>query len=441
MRCPLLLLSAALLLPGCPVVDIESDDRNFDLRRPDLAEGEDPLPTVRSSQFLDLRNDTPMLEGTLLCGRLDSDINLPTEDEEAWRDCYDVQLSRVTAEDRGNHNTCWTLGAGELTWTFDPVACALAEPGDLPEDVLRLTGVPATDVTGAFLPFPEYGAWEHLNDEAGDALPDSVVDPLPSPLLVAAGAVVRLEAGLMTDGTLRPVAWTEEHGRVRFETLEGSAPERLEVDGASPEAGATNAATFTVNLKEGTVIQAFLDIGDQSFDLGEVRAVARSEASEITVDVVFDDNGAFQSPAGARAVVRDGDGNRIFGMPMRWTSAPEQLAFDLGTGPFDRVPHLMGGDYVRLEDTCRRPSDVGGDFTTTVAVEAGDLTGELEIGWSRAEDDSDDADWTRPTTCKAAGCACDSAGGPPASLSWIGLLVVGGLAIRRRRSAAGPPAV
>ncbi len=429
-----LLLPCSLLLTACPGMDIESDGGWFDLQPADPDAG---LPEVRSSELLHLNNATPMLEGTALCGELTTDVSGLPEDAAGWRACYDVDTTNAAITDPDSVHTCFEIGAGDVEIAFTFNDCPEAAMGAIPDDAFHLIGIAVADATGAFLPVGEYGAWEHLVDGEGEPLPDSLVDSLPSPLLVTAGAVVRLEAGLRADGHVRPVGFNENVARVRYELLDGPSPERLEASGEAPEAGSSNAHTFTVKLKDGTVLDVFLDIGDETFALGEVRGVPKSEITDIAVEVAFDDEGGdFLEPAGARAVATNAGGDRIFGPPVRWTSEPEQLSMDLGTSAFDRVPDLMGHDYVRLEDSCRPPSEIGGDFATTVTATLGDVRGSADLAWSRpASDDGDDSDWTRPASCRpVGGCACNAGGRDAAPAAGLLVALLGAVAGLRRRS-------
>ena len=428
-RSPLAALSA-LLLAACPGFQLDSDVGHFEIQ---VAQTEgDPLPRVRSSELLHLRNDTPFLEGTVLCGRLDIDEGTPAGLEDAWwLDCYDVGLTNAEAEADSEGNTCWTLSAGDVVLDFVRAAnCPHVDRATLDDDVLRLTAVEAASVTPELLPWPEFGAWEHLVDEDGAPFPDSLTESLPSPLRVAEGEIVQLEAGLRVAGSVRPVAFTQDAARVRYEVVEGSPPTRFGTS-AEPEAGEDGAHTLTIRMSRGATIRVFLEIGEDSFDLGEVVAVARSEAATIEIDVAFQSQtDTVRVPAGARAVVLDADGDRIYGVPVRWSADPVELSLNLGDGLGSADPTLMGLDYVRIEDSCRPPSERGGEFTTTLQAQTGSLTATKSVTWTHPGEDDADAGWTKPSNCAPQGCSCSSTGLPA---SGGGLAVLFALMGTRRR--------
>ena len=133
-------------------------------------------------------------------------------------------------------------------------------------------------------------------------------------------------------------------------------------------------------------------------------------------------------PSFAYAVIRDADGDELFGGDVRWTIDGAAISTE---APLD--PALS--QLIMIESGCN-PEDAGAERTAMLHAELGGLTADVELAYTCPDEDEGD-DWGaevvdgEPSDADL-GCGCD-AQRRDAPVGSLGVLVLGLLARRRRR--------
>lgn len=279
-------------------------------------------------------------------------------------------------------------GEGSVTWTFTPQGCDATSLGYAPErDRLELVVVPASWARGRLAGAVEEALEDAVATGAARAeIPDGWVPALDEPWLLLEGQAASLFPRLLgSDGG--DVAWQAEGATVLAAPADGVSA--LQADGA-----------VTITMDPGTEATLSLELPAGSFYLGQIRAVAASEAASMTIVPAYGTNAeGGEAPLGARAVVLDAAGTPLFGAPVAWT-----VDGDLEVDAF-----VAGGDYVELVD-CRPPSEGYGARTATLQASWNGLSASAALSWTaRLEPGSDEA-WTADPACPTEDTGVDDTG-------------------------------
>lgn len=404
------LVPPSLLLAACGTPHFTSEGGQLSIEAPGL---------------LDLETggaDNPVLAGTTFVPK----IGLPGGAPEGADigACFTDSFEGPIAGDRSG---LAFLEAGTAVWTFTAVPCAAEDLGFAPvDDRLVVEVVGADDVEGALVATLEEAAEDFVADGTGHGtFPEGWVPAPGEPWRLVAGGTVAVYPRLATvDGGL-PVAWQGQGAVVAPEVLEGP------VDVVRFENG-----TAYVQAAAGAEAGLVLAVGGTEVDAGTVVGVDVSEAASMEVAVLYAVGEEGDAPFAARAVVRDAEGNPLFGAPVAWSVDGALAVAPGGEG----LP-----DYVSFSDACLPPSENYGPRTATLRATLGDLAAELDLAWTPRTEPGDDAGWELDPACvvaqvdplpedDATACACGTATLPGATLP--GLLAALALARRRRYETA-----
>lgn len=385
----------------------------------------------------DWQEHEAMLAGTRWCpeigcpGGSDCENDL---DDEVLAACYDASIAGPALLD----GPCLEFtGGGEVLWTFTPKPCTY--PGIfLPEQITLHSAAPP-EIHGRLVSYLDTMGREYLVPER-DEFPADLEPPADAGVLkIAADEPVHVSIDLRAGE--RRVAWIVEDAQLVVDPLHG--PE--------PEVTLGERSTVLLRAQAGSEAALSLVVGDTVVPLGRVLAVPAQALAELELVVGYgrDDDFSLPMPVAARAVVRDREGDIVYGARARW----EVLEGSFPLEPFTYYDVDANHDYISLlsnedEDTkawCFTLPDSGSrDYTGRIAARVGELSAEVELAWTLAAvppEDLEDlfgdgfADKARPD-CHGPGfpeegCACRGGApdGPAATL--LALLALG--TARRRR--------
>jgi MYXO-CTERM domain-containing protein len=300
-----------------------------------------------------------LLPGTVTCPEIVCAADCPPTANAL--DCFDVGATGSAVETGG----CFTLGdPGAASWTFDPVPCPANDEGYAPvADRLVFDVIDPAAVTAA--PLDVEALVESSLSPGPGVFPSDWHQPLGEPWRLAAGSPFTFHATLVGPGGA-PVGYTIAQGGAQLGPFDGTSPELTNVPGG-----------VQVAIEAGATAQLRWGVGARSWPLVDVVGVPRADAASIQVVVAYlaDANGVL-APAGARAIVRDGTGRLIWGMPVDWTLDDGVLAVG------DPYVALPGPDYVTLLDRCVPPSQNHGDHAAVIRATAGGLTAVGTVAWT-----------------------------------------------------------
>lgn len=379
---------------------------------PEILSGENGSVTVHGYGIADFGG--PILAGTRVCPTIDVCKDNPDCPATAI-DCLDQHADGGATIDAEG---CLRLPTpGRVNWSFTPLTCDID-----PAVYQPVADVIAVDVVDG----PEvHGDVSQIEDTVEDyvASGDARLDP-PNPdwrnppgepYRVVAGSPFQFEPFLaLVDGT--HVAWPRDV--TTFESEVRSGEMSLEMDGG----------LAVVTLTEGTDADVVLAANDFRFAAAHVLGVGEDapDSMEIVVGYALDVDSPAAVPFGARAVIRDADGNLLYGAPVEWAVTDGALAV------LDPDHDFPGLDYTYLIDACYTRPSRDGTRHAEIAARYDGIEGTAELDWtadvSTWLDDDDIAEM-----CEGhPGCGCASTGPMP-----VGTVVFVGVALvlRRRRVA------
>ena len=389
----------------------------------------------------DMQTREALLAGTRWCPSIGCDeMFCPTApDLDVLTTCYSTVADGPATAD----GPCLQLtGDGEVVWRFEPLPCAT--PGIfLPEQItLRSAAAPA--LRGRLVSYLDTMSRKYLSAETGEFPADLEPAADATTLKVAADQPLHLAIDLRIGD--RRVAWPAEGAAIAVDTLRG-APPTVELDERS---------TLFLQVPAGSEAALTLTVEDAAVPLGRVLGLPPDALADLELVVAYGrnpDDGS-RMPIGARAVVRDRDGDLVYGARAEWEVLDG--SFPLSAIPFYRDD--SNHDYIALVDTaaaedesawCFTNPDTGArSYTGRIAAQVADLHAEVDLAWS-AEipppggfGDLFAGTFNRPkknTHCQGpgfadddAGCGCRSAP-PTASLALLALLALLSLGTARRR--------
>ncbi len=305
-----------------------------------------------------------ILAGTRWCPGIDTDSN--------HFECFTASVLEGPATTDG---ACLELtGDGDVVWRFDPRPCDSDEIL-LPEH-LRVHASTAAHIHGRLVSYMDAMSRDGLVPPTG-AFPAELEQPPDAKVLkVAADQPVHVAIDLRAGD--RRVAWLEADAAIEVLTLRG----------APPEVELNERSTVFLRVPAGTEAALTLAAGSERVPLGRVVGVPAQALADLEVVVAYSPPSRNYSsmPIGARAVVRDEQGDLVYGAHAEW----EVLD---GSFPLTRFPFIREGvnlDYTLLIEPfgdyspwCFADPRIGGyDYKGRIAARVGDLRGEAEFAWS-----------------------------------------------------------
>ncbi len=211
---------------------------------------------------------------------------------------------------------------------------------------------------------------------------------------------------------------------------------------------------MTLTASEGEPAQIRLRIGDDVWTAATVIGVPRDSVESLEIvgaQTVIIRTDEPTGPAAARAVVRDSEGELVFGAPVAWRvqqglvslTGPEARGPDFSVFGV-RSPPLPGPDYVYIDDDCLPPSKRIGRREVSLSASYRDLRDEVTFAWTHdpggtpSEWAAADARFEPGPQCPPndAGCSCASVpGGSTRASGTIPFACALALLYRRRRRA------
>jgi MYXO-CTERM domain-containing protein len=387
---------------------------------------------VSDSDVVGIEGGGPFLAQTQLCPSLSSIADDFPEGGGDIAACFTDSLSGPVVDD----GQCLTFTEpGAVQWAFTPTSCAAQDLGWVAvEDHVTLDVVAAADVE-AYTPmlYEDYAERAQEEGRLVGELPGDWQHVEGEPWRIVAGETYPLNARLRTRDTGEEVAWS------------GGAYTPAWQAGALPNVAVRAPGVIEITPWLGTRAGLTLFVGGSSFPLAEVLSVPVSAAASLEIVHVYSrdiEDPSVTIPYAARAVVRDGDGNLLFGAPVVWESGPIDVTTT--TDVYGTAP-----EYAFLYDACRDPSTIGGPQATKLTATLGDLRAEVDLTWTPALTEPD-PEWEPSPSCTAApvvveneqaepisgaharaAAGCSSTGAAPTGAA---VLVLAALFARRRRA-------
>jgi len=402
-----------------------------------------------------LREPAPLLEGARWCPavRCSGDVTGCENDEgdklvdEVVAACFEQTLAGPVERDEA----CLRMvEPGDARWSFDVQPCDARREGYSPSDDGIGWSIVGVDRVEAHLQSPgDAFALRSLVDE--DGAPLSAEDALgPGDVAYAvADTAVPFAVVLEHPDHEAAVGWNPLDWEVLAEVESGPAPVVQWQD----------LGLVTVTLSAGVEASLELvpgpDAGvDRPMRLGTVVGVAPDALASLEVVAAFapppDDSDLVHGPvAGARAIVRTADGDPVYGADVQWEVREGEL-------PLWRDEALpWTADYVALAEldgaACHDVPDRPRAFEAVIGASLGELADQARVEWIEAPPDEgllgslgdlfgDDDPPPKSDRCQGpgfadaprAGCGC-TATNERSTPAWAGMLLVLGLAVRRRR--------
>lgn len=413
---PLLFATSSLLLVGCPddpPVEIRGDEGNVSLVSFKIQQGEDEVwagPHVAADHTAQYVGDGPLLAGTEAC------LTWGAGEHGGWGpSCHALQVTTPSETLAPDAPDCFVFEEGSTRFDFTPTPdppCEASGEITLIEDSIEVRAIAADAVDARFVPWPEQWVPTLEGAETVGAVPDDFLAPYGPTLRLAAGGEAKLQVALFEGDSL--VGWNDRAGVLALEEadrMEGSAGDQEN--------------QLIVTARGGGSARATLTLGESTWTVAELSTVPVADIATVDIGAIVIEGGAY-----ARAFARDADGELVHGAPVRWSVDETSLAWSGGV--YDSF--LAGDDYASLGDTCVPPSKRPATRTVTLNARVGDASDALELTWVNPE--GDDADWTKPASCRPAGCAgtgCATGGAAPTGLSLLLVLLIRSRLVTRRR--------
>jgi hypothetical protein len=472
------LVTLAGLLSGCPQPRSEGDTLELQAHGVHVP----PLPGA-----LAFTAEQPVLVGSRLCGRLHCTSNCPSAGDAGTvvlfpevGDCYAASVEGPASLDDAG---CLTFEQeGAVAWAQAATGCDLAseDGGWAPTDDRFL--FVATTLVGLQARFEHaleaYGAATLISDDP-EYVPTAAfpADFLPTgddPLPLLAGEEVQLRVTLIEASSGQVVGYRP--AQVIFEVTEtraaaggGPAAEVELVPGGFP----------IVTMAAAGEVEVAMRIDDADGEpvrlvIGLVRGVAATALDTLEV-VGFRREPADQGAVlGLRAIVRDGIGHAVFGVPVAWELTEGRFVVEDLTRFGGRrrppdpdesyvapAPGEVRADWIYLSDDCLDPNARLGDRAAQVVARFGTLEATLAATWEQVGPEPTGANFEPSTRCEGVPirpdvvqpdvgepdpepdgppddtCGCRTVAGRAVdsgpAMAWLGVTMVGAAFWRRRR--------
>ncbi|PCC73288.1 hypothetical protein SAMN02745121_02984 [Nannocystis exedens] len=333
--------------------------------------------------------------------------------------CYDIAVADAPMAN-GDCVILDQLGTVQVDYT--PRADCFVADHEFVADRFRVEVIPVDGLRGRLEWSME--AWaEHL----GERLSSRPADLTPSadePLRLVPDVTVGFPINVI-DATGERVAWDLSQGRV-LEAKDGGTPRAL-----AP--ADDDGSMWPMRVGPGETSTITLEVAGAVLPVVEVVATPVEQAASLEIVAVFDD-----SPFGARAIVRDGEGRAIVGAPVTWSLVEGELAFE-------RVDAYTPPEYTAIGDSCLPPPTAPEERRAVLRAQLGELRDELEIEWvASPPEETSDEPFEPHAACQRGtgpagddglgdrGCGCASGAGEAGAAGLAGSLLL--LAGRRRRT-------
>ena len=382
--------------------------------------------------------DEAILAGTSVCPevRYRGDEE-SVESDEFW-ECFQHTVDPGSVDPGAG---CITLSdPGEVQWSFEASSCTDMDQGwEAAADRVVFQVVEPATVAARVQQWSDEFAIDHMSTNADRVLDDSLLNPAGEPFRVMAGEDVLLYLGLQDQQTGLSVAWHAPGGEVQVEALQGEV-----------EVSSVDAAGFVqVRLAEGAEASVSLVMDQEQWTADStLLGVSEGDVASLEILPVYGEvwwaYSHSEVPVAARAIVRDGEGNLVFGTPVRWSVVRGSLR--VSPGPVVDVGtwfYLPGADYAFLEDSCQKPSRRVGPQEVVLRAEFGDLDERVTVSWDALDPDQlseedwedlreEDEDFEPDPECMGSSCGCS--GAPAGGTLWLWSVAGLGLGWRRRRT-------
>lgn len=382
-------------------------------------------------QSFHTENDAVIVEDDFMVTLADGDSNAPNSFVAGTRMCAEPRPNAEGVDARDDWGACFeqTLAVGE----FDADGCAtFPDVGDVRWDFAAQTcdlgavtsdGVTIHVVDPATLAVALDPGYEPLVEQAiadGTAkgeIPDDWTHESGTPWRVFSDGYFTFYPRATIDSV--PVAFRNDRDVWAFEAIAGEVPgwEALPSVG-----GGTLWPALDSDNNFGIVF------GESTFPLGEIIGVDASEAASIDIVVISTVDEAepdANTPAYARAIVRNAEGTPLYGANVVWT-ASDGLTVQAGR---DHSGYAPGPDYAILTADCVANDSVGVERSGTITAEYAGLSVTNSVTWTPGPSSSCGEAMKVDAVCTE--CCCASGTDPRSASAFLFILLA--LATRRRR--------
>lgn len=410
------------------------------------------------------QNTGPLLVGTVICPRIDC-VRPEIEDEDnppldlcpanadetksnpALLACFDQEV--FGANQVGG---CLVFDTpGTAVWSFTPRSCEAMAGGFSPfPDEVTFDVVPAESVKAWFRPDADLWALDNLVAGPGESFPTDAVREPGDAVKLLGGQTVRLPVVL--ESPYGDVGWQTRHpeafGNATVASIDVEA-----VTGDAPEVLLTSDGALEIVIEPGARANLTLSTEAADFALGQIIGVSADDIESLQLVVGYaEGDDAPPSPAGARAILRDDDGDPVYGARIEWEVVEGRLGVARADLSPEGQPDPQAPDceYMALAGDCYQQPYRDALVRARLAARFEDLEDIADVEWIIVPGDGEFYDefasvfggvssGERPPTtypCEgpgALGCQCSSQSSPPAPASWAAMMA-GLLLLRRRRS-------
>ncbi len=394
-----------------------------------------------ASNFLGgFTNTVPVLEGTAICVQVEwlDDHTQGLTDRSIFTECFEHYVVGEGTLDIEGSPECITLdGPGPVMWGMSPTSCS-ADFGGMPPvaDSVTFETIGA-DVVQAELPqWADEYALVGLVPGPGESFPPDLLNPEGEPYRVMSDQPVVFFAQLVDPESDQVVAWSSRDGQVVATAQAGTFEESTQVG---------KPGWIGLTLADDSEVGVSMHVNGHTFDAGTVVSVAPDAPVSMELGALYSGDGEFYNPVTARAILRDAEGNAIFGAPVTWTVTGND-SLTAHPGPEvqggQQTEVLPGADYVELVFDPVDPVALYTEQTATLEASYGDLSATVELVWTSGAappedggDDDDDDDDAAPSEGfdDQRGCQCSSQGSLIDRSGPLALVLLGLCTLVRRR--------
>lgn len=370
-----------------------------------------------------------VLQGSQACISISRFQALDTND---WDACYAITKAGEVSSDEA----CVMLDQlGEMVVEYTPLDdCPIEElASEAVPDRYRLEVVPPDGLRARLEWWREELSLRSLHAGPGSFPADSV-PAIDQPLRLVPDVTVLFPL-VLVDAMDGHVAYDHARARVLEERAGASrelAPFVDDTDQFPLRIGAGERSTITLALPSGEV------------PVVEVIATPVETAASLEIVVAYDpgtEPSRWAAPQGARAIVRDAEGQVIYGAPVEWTLVEGHLV----AAPWADSEVPSAPEYLAIEDSCVPPPIAPETRHAIVRAQLGELVDEVELEWTAVpEDEPSDEAFAADPACQLApapdspasrGCECSVEASGAGATFWSVASIWALMGLRRRRRA------